>query len=312
LFIGAVGAFAFAAPASATNNDISVAGECEPKTRTAALVWTVKNARNSEATVVAVDRTLEGLVVGTKIPARGTVTGTEKFEIGKTEFVDLSVTIGWLRGSQPTTLTERIDLTKLDCSPKPVAEFADRCDQTTVVTVTAGRAGTYIVNGYEKFRARKELAEGETWEVTVPADNSRHVRVKLDHEVFTDHKWTAPENCFEVTSTSTCDDLSITVKNTGTTPLKATIKAGDAEETTEIAAGQSGTTTLAGVEGLVVTLTVNKTVSEITWTEPADCDTTLPVTGVNAGLLAGAALVLLAGGGGLFYLARRRRIRFAA
>jgi len=61
-----------------------------------------------------------------------------------------------------------------------------------------------------------------------------------------------------------------------------------------------------------VTLTVGEKSTEVSYEKPADCAPALPVTGANAGLLAGAALVLVSGGAGLYFVARRRRIRFAA
>ena len=100
--------------------------------------------------------------------------------------------------------------------------------------------------------------------------------------------------------------------NDGKQALTASVKVGDKEEKTEIPAGQSDTATFKAAEGLVVTLTVARKSTEVKYEKPADCAPALPVTGVNAGLLAGVALVLVSGGAGLYFVARRRRIRFAA
>ena len=92
------------------------------------------------------------------------------------------------------------------------------------------------------------------------------------------------------------------------------MRVGDDEESVELAPGEETEPLLIpAAANLVATLTLGDKVHQITYTEPANCDSpALPVTGANAGILAGAALALVAGGTGLFFAARRRRIRFAA
>jgi hypothetical protein len=253
---------------------------------------------------------INGISNGDTVAAKQTVTGTEDVAISAGQ-VTLSLTMKVRNDRTPVTGTA--DLSTLDCAPGPVAEFTDNCDKTTLVKVTNPGRKTirFAVNGKGEFVERKDVAGGESWEVTVPAEHSEHVRVKADNETFADHNWTKPELCYTVSHNSTCDKLTITVTNEGDKPLKASVTVGDKEEATEIAPGGSDTATFKGVEGLVVTLTVAGKSTEIKYTEPADCTPLLPVTGVNAGLLAGAAFVLVSGGAGLYFIARRRRIRFA-
>src|SRR6185312_8709415 len=115
---------------------------------------------------------------------------------------------------------------------------------------------------------------------------------------------------------STCENLTITVNNTGAKAIKATITVGDESEEKEIPAGDKAVATLEGADGLVAKLSINGgQAKDYAWAKPADCGGDgggLPLTGANTGLLAGAALVLVSGGGGLFFMARRRRVRFAA
>jgi hypothetical protein len=312
--LGAIGTVALASPASATNSPITYELKCGPERDTAIVAWTVENGFHGAAVVSDLNRTLDGLTNGDTIEGKQKATGTEVVDLAENEKIELRLKLKWGPGG-PVRFSKDADLSKLDCSPKPTAEFTDKCDKTTVVKVTNPEGGKPVkiaVNGKGEFVERKDLAPGESWEVTVPADNSEHVRVKYPGgDQIADHNWKAPEVCYSVSHKSTCDKLTITVTNEGTEPLTASVRVGDQEEATEIPAGQSDTATFKGVEGLVVTLTIGRKSTEIKYIKPADCAPLLPVTGVNAGLLAGAAFVLVSGGGGLYFLARRRRIRFA-
>jgi hypothetical protein len=310
--LGALGTVALASPASATNSKITYDLKCGPEAGTASVAWTLENEVDADAVVRDLSRKLNGIANGDTVKAKQKVTGTEDVAISAGK-ITLSLTMKW--GNVRRSVENTADLSTLDCSPAPVAEFTDNCDKTMLVKVTnpeGGKAVKIAVNGSGTFVERKELAPGESWEVTVPADNSEHVRVKYPGgDQIADHNWKKPEVCYSVSHKSTCDKLTITVTNEGSVPLTASVKVGDKEETTEIPVGQSDTATFKGVEGLVVTLTVGKKSTEIKYAKPADCAPLLPVTGVNAGLLAGAAFVLVSGGGGMYFLARRRRIRFA-
>jgi hypothetical protein len=315
--LGTIGTLALASPASATFSKLTAEVKCGPTADTATVTWTLENEVDKDAKVVSINRALEGLAVDTVIPANSKVTASEDVKLSE-ESVKLVVTLRW--GMAKKTFDERANLKELDCTPKPTAEFTDNCDGTTVVKVTNPEDGKTVkiaVNGKGEFVERKELAPGETWEVTVPADNAEHVRVKFPGgEQIADHNWQRPEKCHTVEVKSTCDNLIITVTNTGLESIEAIVKAGDEEESKTIGPGEAAEATIPGSEGLVATLTVvdgdKKFTEEIKYEKPDDCAPTLPVTGVNAGLLAGAALVLVSGGVGLFVVARRRRIRFAA
>jgi hypothetical protein len=313
MVLGAIGTVALASPASATKSQLTYEVKCGPEKGTVTVAWTVENETDKDAAIEQLSRTFEGLADG-PLKAGQSATGSEVVKVdGEQE--ELSLIVRWSRNNF-VRLAKTADLSELDCSPKPTAEFTDKCDGTTVVKVTlpeGGKAVRIAVNGYREWVERKDLEPGDVWEVTVPKEHAQHVRVKFPGgEQLADHNWKSPEECYSVTHKSTCDKLSITVVNEGLETLKASVKVGDKEETTEIPAGKSDTATFEGVEGLVVTLTVGKKSKEIKYTKPADCTPLLPVTGVNAGLLAGAAFVLVSGGAGLFFAARRRRIRFAA
>jgi hypothetical protein len=313
MVLGAIGTVALASPASATGSPISYEVKCDSKPYTAKVTWTVKNGLDKDAVVYEINRTLDGIAEGTTVPANGSVAGTEVVDLTEHTKIELKVRLKW--GHYKVWFDKTADLSKVDCKPKPTAEFTDKCDGTTVVKVTnpeGAKKARFAVNGKGEFNAHKDLDGGESWEVTVPAANAEHVRVKVNGETFADHKWKSPADCYTVSHKSTCDKLTITVTNTGVVPLTATAKVGDEEADTEIAPGASDSIEFQGTAGLVVTLIVNDKTSEIKYVKPSDCEPLLPVTGVNAGLLAGAAFVLLSGGAGLFFMARRRRIRFAA
>lgn len=313
MVLGAIGTVALASPASATKSQLTSEVKCGPEKGTATVAWTVVNETDKDAAIEQLSRTLDGLANG-PLKAGQSVTGTEVVNVDD-EPEELSLVVRWSKNNW-VPLKKTADLSKLDCAGKPTAEFTDKCDGTTVVKVTNpedGKPAKIAVNGYQDWVERKDLQPGDVWEVTVPAKNAQHVRVKYTGgDQIAEHNWKSPEECYSVTSKSTCDKLTITLVNEGVEPVKASVKVGDKEETAEIPAGRSENATFDGVEGLVVTLTVGQTSKEIKYTKPADCTPMLPVTGVNAGLLAGAAFVLVSGGAGLFFLTRRRRIRFAA
>jgi hypothetical protein len=315
MVLGAIGTVALGSPASATNSKVSYELECGKEPGTVVIAWTVENeVRNKDAVVGNLNRTLDGIADGQTIKAKESATGTEVVNVADNEKVELKLTLKWGHG-EPVWVGKTADLTKIECKPQPKVDFTDNCDGTVLVKVTnTGKDVVKIaVNGKGEFVERKEIAPGETWEVTVPADNAEHVRVKYPGgEQIADHHWAKPDVCYSVKHESTCDELIITVTNEGAKALKASVAVGDDVADTVIEPGDTHEIKLDAAAGLVVTLTVAGKSSEIKYAEPDDCTPLLPVTGVNAGLLAGAALVLVSGGAGLFFVARRRRIRFAA
>jgi hypothetical protein len=310
--LGAIGAVALAAPASAHTAQLSYELKCGPEAGTATVVWTIKNNWHTDGTV-KLNRDLNGVKDGDTVGANKSSIGTEDVQLAD-HAKTLKLTMKW-----PDRVKDDHDVTadwsQLNCAQRPKVEFTDKCDKSVVVKVTNTSNETIkiAVNGKEPFVERSDIPAGKSWEVTVPGAYTEHVRVKFPGgDQIADHNWTAPEVCYTVSHKSDCDKLSITVKNDGTQPLTASVKVGDKEEKTDIPAGQSDTATFKAAEGLVVTLTVGGKSTEVKYEKPADCAPALPVTGVNAGLLAGAALVLVSGGTGLYFVARRRRIRFAA
>jgi LPXTG-motif cell wall-anchored protein len=116
-----------------------------------------------------------------------------------------------------------------------------------------------------------------------------------------------------LTHESTCDKLIVRVSNPadGRT-VEATIKVGDQTDSETIEPGETAVAEIDEPEdGLVAIVTVGDKVTEVKYEKPDNCGG-LPVTGVNASVTAGVALVLVTGGIGLFLAFRRRRIRFAA
>jgi hypothetical protein len=312
IVLAAIGTVTLASPASAHTAELSYQLKCGPEAGTATVVWTIRNNWRTDGTA-KINRDLDGVKDGATVGSNQSVVGTEDVKLADNA-KPFKLTMKWPdRVKDDHEITA--DRTKLDCATRPKVEFTDKCDGSVVVKVTnTGKETVKIaVNAREPFVERKEIPGGESWEVTVPAQFAEKVRVKFPGgDQIADHNWTAPEVCYTVSHKSDCDKLSVTVKNDGTQPLTASVKAGDKEEKTEIPAGQSDTATFKAAEGLVVTLTVGRESTEVKYEKPADCAPALPVTGVNAGLLAGAALVLVSGGAGLYFVARRRRIRFAA
>jgi hypothetical protein len=327
-FIGAVGAVALgAAPASAHHVILTGDTVCGDAAGTAVITWTVSNSKTDKVgTIKDVTRKVTGLENGTKVEAQKSVVATETVKLAEGS-VSFGLRMVWKDFEETIDPPVVVDLSKLKCGPveqpkKPTYKGVSNCDGTMTVTIenTSDAPRKFAVNGSGEFVQRKDLAVGEKWVVEVPADNAAKVAVKYKEAKDNDWEnngdarieWVKPDTCYKATSKSTCTGLTVTVENTGAKAITAKITVGDKSDEMTIEPGKSDTTDeIEGVDGLVATLTINNDkAQEFKWEKPTDCGGGgLPVTGVNAGLLAGAALVLVSGGGGLFFMARRRRVR---
>lgn len=327
-FLGAVGAVAFAAaPAGAHTATVTSDIVCGPKAGTAVVTYKVTNNHDTKtATIKKPNRKVDGLK-NAEVAPKASVSASETVDVSE-KSITLTFTMDWKGFEENESHT--VDLTRLDCAPakSPTATGTSNCDGTLTVLIknTSGMAKKFAVNGEGKFVERKVLKADEEWTVVVPKDNAEKARVKWknaddpgddgweneDNPLVI--RWVKPDVCFEVTSKSTCEDLTITITNTGAKAIKATVTVGDKSEEETVEPGASAEAVIDGVDGLVAKLSIDGgTAKDYAWAKPADCSGGgLPVTGANAGLLAGAALVLVSGGGGLFFMARRRRVRFAA
>ncbi|GIJ65552.1 LPXTG cell wall anchor domain-containing protein [Virgisporangium ochraceum] len=327
-FLGAVGAVAFsAAPASAHHATLTHDVVCGERPGTAVVTWTVTNTHDTKAaTIRRASRPIDGLRNDTAVPAKGSVEGSETVTLPATD-ASFSFIMKWQGFEEPISST--VDLSKLDCEPakEPTRTATSNCDGTLTVVVTNAddKARRIAINGEGEYNERRNLQPGEKWEHVVPKAHAGTVRVKWKTAKENDDtdggwegdekfNWAQPEACFDVTTKSTCEDLTIAVANTGKMAIKAEVTVGDEAKQVEIEPGKSAEIAIDAVDGLVAKLVVTGDYSkDFAWAKPADCSGgPLPVTGANAGLLAGVALVLVSGGGGLFFLARRRRVRFAA
>jgi hypothetical protein len=210
----------------------------------------------------------------------------------------------------------------------PAADFVSECDGSVTVHLTnpskVPSTAVFTVSGVE---GTTSVEAGESATVTVPASYQGEIVVteKNRKKPVGTYTWERPvDACAAPTAefASTCDYLLLKLVNPeGNAPIVATVSY----------AGETGTVTVpAGDEGigaefppadgdLVVTFEGYDEVFKGTYTKPADCDAgggggggPLPVTGPQAGALAGGAALILAAGGALFLMARRRRIRFTA
>jgi hypothetical protein len=331
-FIGAIGAVAFAGPASATTADLASTVECvEGKPYVARVTWTLTSQDDVVGTVGDVKLNSDPAQVGAikngaTMKAKGDkLVGSKDFSTDKRP-PTLRGKVSWANEHTSTFRNDPV-WPEGNCAVEPARKVTSNCDGTLTVHVTNAddKARRIAINGEGEYAERKTLEPGEAWEHVVPKKHAGKVTVKWKTAKENDdtdagwegqqkYEWVQPEACFDVTTKSTCDDLTITVANTGPKAIKATLTVGDTSEDKEIKPGASAEAVIDAVDGLVVKLTVNGAhAKDYAWAKPTDCSTGgLPVTGANAGLLAGAALVLVSGGGGLFYMARRRRIRFAA
>lgn len=331
-FLGAVGAVAFtAAPASAHTATVTHDIVCGEKAGTAVVTYKVANNHDTKTLKIKKPNRekIDGFKNNTEVAPKDSVRGSETVKIADGSF-KLEFTAEWSGFSESES--HAVDVTKLDCAPakNPAVTSTSNCDGTlTVVVKNANdKARKIAINGEGEYVKRMTLKADEASEpVVVPKEHAGKVTVKWKTDKANDDtdagwegqqklEWVKPDVCFDVTSKSTCENLTITVTNTGAKAIKATVTVGDKSEEETIEPGKSSEAVIEGVDGLVAKLSINGgAAKDYAWAKPADCGGGgggLPVTGANAGLLAGAALVLVSGGGGLFFMARRRRVRFAA
>lgn len=324
-FIGALGAVAVAAaPASAHTATVKADAVCGPKAGTVVVTWTVTNNHDTKtAKIKKPEPKLDGIKNNTEVLPKASVKGSETFNVADGS-VTLTFNMDW--GTFNEDESNTVDLKKVECEPakEPTRTATSNCDGTLTVVVTNAddKARKISVNGEGEFVQRTTLEAGKSWTVVVPKEHAAKVTVKWKTAKENDDTdsgwegqekltWVKPDVCFDVTSTSTCENLTVAVANTGAKAIKATMTIGDEAKETTIEPGTKSEISIDGVDGLVVKLSVNGgEAKEYAWSKPADCDGGLPVTGANAGMMAGAALALVAGGGGLFFMARRRRVRF--
>jgi hypothetical protein len=323
-FVGAVGAVAFAAPASAHYPIVTYKVECGPTPTTAIITWEVGNSEDFDAKLSNVEPSggigdiKDNAILAKK--SEGTkLTGTQTVNIADGS-ATLFMHVTWDKGRKG--VVERDSTTTADFRGQVCAQvevdFRSKCDGTVLVKLSnpLDHAVTFTIEGTDGWKKDVEVAAGSDAEETVPAANAAGIRVKVGNKRVGAFRWEKPKDCGvpELTTKSDCKNLTITVTNPEDgRPVRVSIKVGDKEDETEVQPGETAEAVIPGEADLVAIVTIGHKVTEVKYEKPANCETpALPVTGANAGLIAGSALLLVTSGAGLFIVARRRRIRFAA
>lgn len=333
LMIGAAGAFAFAAPASAQGEEaepygapasfkknVEVVGvaECDIEAEAWTVTWTVANTSSFlDATVTSLSsEEVDGIAVDDLIEKGGSATGTQTFPNG-TESAELTVELKWawqIWGHWKVVTkagTGVVELTD-DCKGEepPPEEPPEEPPAEPVLPVGIAFFDCDLLG----FILDNSAGDGEAVFTLTPNEPANHGHAS---------------------------GFSYTVDDEGTIEIIADEGAGITEELGEadsdnpvvlgpFAAGADAHThAFEASEGLVVTVEltldgepVELEDNEISWDagiEEAglECEDDgaggeLPTTGSSTMLIAGGALALLAVGGGLFVVARRRRVTFTA
>ncbi len=317
--VGAVGALAFAAPASAHHPIFETAVECGPTPTTAIIKWKVGNSENDkDAWLSEVSPEVGQIKNGARLLPNAhadyqPLTGEQRVDIAD-ESVTMRLHVRWSNGfNGDFEHTVRFD--GQVCGETEVG-FEDKCDGTVVVELKNGtnRDVRFVIEAAGEWRKEVQVPAGHTVKEIVPAANAAAVQVKKGTEVIGRHERATPQHCgkLALTHKSDCTSLIITLENPADgTPVEVSIKVGDQVETITIQPGKDVTKSIAGRAGLVATVTVGAEVTKVEYVKPANCGG-LPVTGANVGLTVAVALALVSAGAGLFLAFRRRRIRFTA
>lgn len=313
------------------------------------VTWEVRNSeREAEAKVLKVEPATAGIKKDDRIAGRNASSGTKV--LTGTTILDasagkatLTVKLGWrINGTDvEDSRTREATFANLRCgSPpppppsesdkQPTVKFTSRCDGTVQVIVTNPRQNAIDVTVVGKeFTKPVTVEPGKSSDpVVVPAANASEVQVVKGANgppIGRKYSWDAPKNCDapDVNPKASCDGRSILITNpSGNRPIEAKITAGAEVKTVTVQPGKTETVTLdSAVPTLTATVKIGKDETTLRFDKAKDCvppppgsgtSPTLPVTGPEAGLMAGGALGLTGIGAGLYLITRRRRIQFTA
>lgn len=345
--LGLAASLAVATPASAHHPIVEGQAICDTETGNWKVTWTVTNSESDiTGTITAVtlqpEGTLTNIVPGAELPRKGEGSLTDEHMVASDqESATLTVTAEWKRGKKrigPMTRSATVKFEGTCEAPKskPAARFASDCEGVTVTLANrkgATKPAEFTVTGEGGFEQKVTVAEGRQ-AVRVPAENAGKITVTEGDKFVKEYSWEKPEDCEEpgepeapeTSYESTCDKLIFEVANPEKgADFTATFTPSVGEpQTLTVMPGETKTVEFPASEGLTVTISSEgQEDATVAWEKPEDCDApgegggkgddeTLPVTGAQAGAIAGGALVLLAVGVGLFLIARRRRITFTA
>jgi LPXTG-motif cell wall-anchored protein len=340
--VGLVGAVVLASPASAHHSEVKGVPVCDTETGEWVVTWTVTSIAPPRVTAyrllevqVKPDRPVSNITATVDdedfpYDAKSPLVGEQRVP-GDATSASLGVRAEWNVTGYTELRTVWGEVTfggpcEVETPPPgPAVSDVPTCDDLTVVVTNPadGAPVTVTVTTSAGDEVTEEVAPGDDFTPTFPAEEGLTYKVTVDGEELGAGEWQQPEDCEEpevvkvpIASRPDCDTLTVEVTNPlEDQAIEATLSDGDQTETLTIEPGDTGEATFDAEEGTVVTVTIGDQSEEVAWTEPADCDGAgggLPVTGASTGLVAGAALALLALGGGLFLVARRRRITFTA
>lgn len=350
--LGLTASLAVASPASAHHPIVTGQAICDTETGNWKVTWTVANSeRDIEGKITSVvtvpESTLTTIVPGATLPRKGKgVLTDEQMVAGDRDWAKLTVTAEWTRKGkfhQKRTITKsawakvKFDGTCEAPQSKPRAKFASDCEGVTVTLINrkgATKPADFTVTGEGGFEEKVTVVKGRE-AVRVPAENAGKITVTEGGQLIKEYSWQKPEDCEEpnqpaspeVSYESTCDELIVEFDNPQDgADFTATVTPSQGEaQTVTVATGETATVKFPAAEGLTVTISVEgQDDVTVAWEKPEDCEApgegggdgddkdTLPVTGAQAGAIAGGAALLLAAGVGIFLLARRRRITFTA
>ncbi|SBT53111.1 hypothetical protein [Micromonospora auratinigra] len=221
------------------------------------------------------------------------------------------------------------------CTAAPEVIAQSDCDgnvELTLVNRTGNAAAEFTITGSGGFTEKvtvpmrkietRKLTPAQAQQITVTAPGMKD---------FTGG-WQKPADCQQPevgvpdgSYESTCTEMTFRIVNPEDGATVTSVFTSNKGETKNLTVepGRTGTVSFKAVKGLTVTVTGDlDSGGPLAWEQPKGCpsggtgggaeEPGLPVTGPQAGAIAGGALLLLAAGAVLFVIARRRRVRFTA
>jgi LPXTG-motif cell wall-anchored protein len=328
--VGIAAALAISAPASAHDALLSGDYKCLPSGQWE-VTWTL-TSKNTDltATLDAVsyepaNPDAEHIVEGATLPKPGDGVLTEMVLLpGDAPGTGLFVGATFSNGHKASD--EEFLEFEGDCKEEqqpeqksPSVTFESLCDGSVDVTLhnPTREAVTFTVNG-----KKIEVAADGFDVVNLTGEAAATIVVTWGEDGKAMGGFEPPDTCPTIAATFTCDQLIVEIENPDNgRAFEVTLEpSGGAKETIGVEAGESVTREYDATEGFSVRATAFGATDTFVWEQPEACGGAggggggpeLPVTGPQAGAIAGGAGLLLVLGTVLLVLARRRRIRFTA
>jgi LPXTG-motif cell wall-anchored protein len=340
MLAGTLAALIGASPASAHFSSVSGTATCDSDTGNWVVTWTV-DVHNTQLTghlfkVVATPTPVDGIDVGTDVPASGGVTGTQLVPNGSATVATLAVRAQWddgVKDGKDRMGQVTLGTNCLQDQPKPTASASSACDGSVTLDLSdtdGTKAAVFMVTVGNHAPVSHTVAKGTDEKVVVDGADAGSIIVTSGGVTLLSTKWTPPADCapLAVSSKSDCTSLTVILDNpAGNKAVNVTVTSGNEQAPITVGNGETKQVTFPATAGTTATVTFDdlpalagNTATDpapitVAWEQPATCLATttapaapaLPTTGSHLTPVIATGGGLLAVGAVVLFLLYRRR-----